>query len=129
LGDGNAEVDARIDRWFANACSAAIAYRRQLRPQTAAFSRLLADFDRRHSATPESRRRLVWRLPALSIAINRLLCGGTLDQAMLWRCYARHLQDFAKLKAGGCPNLPASEEFPYALMAGTLLRASTEDWP
>jgi hypothetical protein len=126
FGDGCAEIDVRIERWFANACSAAMAYRRSLQPQTATFARLLADFDRRHAATPEPRRRLVWRLPALSTAINRLLCGMHSDQAMFWRCYALHFDDFAELKASGFPHLPVQEEFPYALMAGSLLRAATD---
>jgi hypothetical protein len=127
--NGSADIDARIDRWFTNACSAAMAYRRTLRPQTATFARLLADFDRRHIATPEPRRSLVWRLPALSIAINRLLCGAHYDQATLWRCAALHLADFEQLKAGGFPHLPVAEEYPYACMAGLLLRAATEDTP
>jgi hypothetical protein len=128
-GDGSTEIDTKIKRWFAAACSAAMAYRRQLQPRTDRFARDLDDFDRRHTATPEPRRRLVWRLPALSIAINRMLCGGHCDQATLWRCFYLHLGDFEELKAGGFPHLPVSEEFPYALMAGSLLRAATEDWP
>src|SRR5262245_43214971 len=81
-GDGTPEIDARIERWFATACSRAMAYRRQLLPQTKTFAQMLAAFDKRHAATPESRRRLVWRLPALSIAINRMLHDGTSDQAV-----------------------------------------------
>jgi hypothetical protein len=90
---------------------------------------MLLDFDRRHAATPEPRRSLVWRLPALSIAINRLLCGMHSDQNALWRCYALHFADFAELKAGGFPCLPVQEEYPYAMMAALLLRAATEDTP
>jgi hypothetical protein len=127
--NGSAEIDARIDRWFTNACSAALAYRRTLQPQTDRFAGMLLDFDRRHAATPEPRRRLVWRLPALSIAINRLLYDGHCEQAVLWRCAALHMADFKQLKAGGFPHLPVAEEYPYACMAGTLLRAATEDMP
>ena len=127
--NGSAEIDARINRWFANARSAAMAYRRTLQPQTDRFAGMLLDFDRRHAATPEPRRRLVWRLPALSIAINRMLYDGYCDQAMLWRCYHLHLADFEELKASGFPHLPVAEEYPYACLAGLLLRAATEGTP
>jgi hypothetical protein len=127
--DGNAEIDARIERWFANACSAAMTYRRTLQPETHHFAAMLIAFDRRHSATPEPRRSLIWRLPALSIVINRLLYDGHCDQATLWRCYHLHLSDFEELKASGFPWLPVQEEYPYAAMAGTLLRAATEGTP
>jgi hypothetical protein len=126
--NGTPEVDARIMRWFANARFAALAYQRKLRPQTRTFASQLADFDRRHAATPEPRRSLIWRLPALSIAINRL-CDRRCYQATLWRCYALHLADFAELKSGGFPSLPVAEEWLYALMAATLLRAATDDTP
>jgi hypothetical protein len=126
FGAGSAEIDSTIERWFASACHRAMAHRRRLQPQTRRFAIQLDQFDRWHAATPGPRRRLIWRLPALSIAINRLLHDGLSDQATLWRCCRLHLDDFAELKASGFPNLPVAVEYSYALMASTFLRAVTE---
>lgn len=128
-GGGCADIDARIASWFATARALAMAYRQSLTPQTERFKRDLAEFDRCHTETLEPRRSLIWRLPALSIGINRLLCDGTSEKAVLWRCYALHLADFEELKASGFPYLPVQEEFPYALMVATFLKAATRGMP
>jgi hypothetical protein len=129
LGAGNADIDARISAWFATARALAMAYRRSLKPQTERFERELAEFDRYHAETLEPRRSLIWRLPALPIAINRLLYSSGCEQPVLWRCYALHLADFDQLKATVFSSQQANRELAYGLMAGSFIKAATRGTP
>jgi hypothetical protein len=128
-GAGSPEIDYRIEKWLDDARLIGMAYRRSLRPQTERFRRDLAAFDRFHRGTPEHRKELLWRLPALSIAINRLLNSSDCNQPTLWRCYALHLADFEQAKASLFSAMQAKHEMAYAVLAGSFVKAATRGTP
>jgi hypothetical protein len=153
LGQYDPALDARIERWLASARRAAEAYRRELRPTGTHFAQELADFDTFTAALPEQRQRLLWRLPSISIAINRLLDDGegravvewrriegrsesfpvSCDEPLLWRLFRLHLDDLAELDVmrpgfRGCWHLTCNDR-SFPLLAGSFIAAATTGAP
>jgi len=126
---GYDDVDRRIAAWPRCLPRRALAYRRSVRPQTKAFSRLLDAFDRQHQATSEPRRELLWRLITTGIAINRIQDASPFDEPAFWRCCIIHHRDLDEVKASGFPDLPVCEEYNYLRMAASFVRSSARGAP